>query len=69
MNLHHIMLTSALVLELAQLRVNSVGSGASMLPQSIQNSAPIHGAVPSHGPAMVNYRALLAGDTDCDYEV
>lgn len=63
------MLTSALVLELAQLRVNSVGSGASMLPQSIQNSAPIHGAVPSHGPAMVNYRALLAGDTDCDYEV
>jgi len=55
-------------LDYSTLRVNSIGSGTSMLPQSIQNSAPIHGAVPSHGPGIVNYRALLAGDTDCDYE-
>jgi hypothetical protein len=62
-------LTYDLVLDIIQLRVNPVGGGTSMLPPSIQNPAPIHDAASSHGPGIVNYRALLAGDTDCDYEV
>ncbi|PLW47666.1 hypothetical protein PCASD_04130 [Puccinia coronata f. sp. avenae] len=55
-------------LDYSTLRVNPVGGGTSMLPPSIQNPAPIHDAASSHGPGIVNYRALLAGDTDCDYE-
>ncbi|WAQ86968.1 hypothetical protein PtA15_7A697 [Puccinia triticina] len=55
-------------LDYSTLRINSIGTGASMVPQSLQNAIPTHVAPPSNGPGIVNYRALLAGDTDCDYE-
>ncbi|POW13447.1 hypothetical protein PSHT_07689 [Puccinia striiformis] len=55
-------------LDYSTLRVNTIGNGTSMMPQSIPNASPIHGVPPPNGPGIVNYRALLAGDTDCDYE-
>ncbi|KAA1066772.1 hypothetical protein PGTUg99_023529 [Puccinia graminis f. sp. tritici] len=55
-------------LDYSTLRVNPIGTGTTMIPPSLQNPAPSHGAPPSNAPGIVNYRALLAGDTDCDYE-
>ncbi|KAA1103678.1 hypothetical protein PGTUg99_000209 [Puccinia graminis f. sp. tritici] len=42
------------------LRVNPIGTGTTMIPPSLQNPAPSHGAPPSNAPGIVNYRAPLS---------
>lgn len=46
----------------------SIAPGVTMMPQPLQAPAPVHGVPPCNAPGIVNYRALLSGDTECDYE-
>lgn len=57
-------------LDYSSRRANSLASGGAMMPQSVPAAAsqPSYAAPPALAPGIVNYRALLSGDTECDYE-